>query len=336
MLKTFCLAHFLQVLKIAKSTGPQKDGMRKPHEKEILQRVRSELLLSEPVTAQKLLSFVHREYRYLGLSRFDEEMRADFLVHLYPILERVASRYKATYMPLNEYLRFIVHLQMQTYLKNYVARTYKEEAFLENYVAEAKDMFLQDQCQTYSGYNAHKSNFAEDFAEEFTEDDAPKRQFTRYEKEAILLLALRSSHYLSEWHIKKVANATGLQEATIAEYVHTLNETTKCKQERTENLKKRVHYLYYMICQYERELQTLDKESFRFLHVTKKLDYTYQKWKECIERLRSREVSVSIRAIGSVLDASPQTLARRLKRILERECISAKPRKNASKNACKD
>lgn len=224
---------------------------------------------------------------FFGINRIEKSDFGDFIIFIYPKISNIFQTYDPNKASFVTYIQTIVRMQYKSWQKH---------QFLEQ--------TTQEYIKEYSCVEITQDNHCVNDIEfqYFNKKVDPKLKIT---SEAIIILALKASYYLTEKNIKKIAMATSISEEEIWTYKKQADETIKNKIERKNYISMHRNIAYYNLKKYKLQMKlTTDKTSIFYLNTEKAYKYHLKRWKNYLSPMNTRPISVSNDSIAKILGIS--------------------------------
>ncbi|MDR0587144.1 MAG: hypothetical protein LBG26_07885 [Treponema sp.] len=185
-----------------------------------------------------------------GLEKMDKENRGDFVSWFYPRIKRAVDRYEDCGSTFDSYINVLVKLSA----KEYCLRK-KDHKIIERtwWDAKAEEMMV---CE-----------------EEEPEYFEPKQDFSRVRnRKQVLLLLLKSYHFLSDDYISRAAPAIGMDRDELKNMVDTLRNQRLGQEEQIRGLQERVYSQFYRCLAFENRMRAFPPGSSHSLEMKKRLE----------------------------------------------------------------
>lgn len=225
------------------------------------------------------------EYLYKNLDRYrlewiNEDRRSDFFLWLYPKFASLLDKFDPSRASFNTYLYWNVRMSWKSFIR-------------ASFSAEARERVLELEEGSRLLCLESESRFDKDWGGSTLDCGdtyelggkpsvgsrlSPKRKALR--ARLILLLACKSSAFLADQDIARVAAETDTDEQWLRSKIEELNRSCSGKTETLKKTRERINVLYFRIrrCRYEQKY--LDPESSRYRELTRESE-------TCTRRLES-------------------------------------------------
>jgi len=232
------------------------------------------------------------EYLYLNMDRYrlewnDEDRIRDYFSWLYPKFAPILSKFDPAKASFGTYLFWNVRMSWKSYIRASFSQQAKER------VLEAEErtrVLCQDAewldsdawvCSTLDEVAPYAESGGERLARRVT-----KKQ-RAIQARRILLLACKSSPFLDDNDIARVARETCYDEDNLRKKVEELRAACKEKNRVVSRSKERVNDLYFRVQRCKYEMKYLDSDSSRYADLKRECE-TCEKRLELARRVASR------------------------------------------------
>ena len=230
-----------------------------------------------------------------GLEQWDREDYRDFVSWLYPRIRNAVSVYVDTGASFDVYLTRIVKISAKEYKSRKTERSLTEYAA---WAAKVPEMYIHQEEPDYLGnVMEHENNF-----EKIKETDLFKDQARNPRQ--ILILILKCYCYISDDFIEKAASLAGVTKEKLKEMVTKMKEIRAKKDEKTRDLKERVHCQFYRCIVYEKRLEYLPKNSINALKLEKRLKKARIRYESMRRHLSSTRITATNGEVAKIIGIS--------------------------------
>lgn len=212
--------------------------------------------ISEQEGVQQLAEYISTNYYIFGLSIYDEDFREEILLQF---LEKGTVVFQKFNPALGDFFTYLY-----SYITNLASSVKKKNAKekLENDITELE--LKRSYHDSYENANNHNSFFSDIHipysSKKLTAQELKEGLFfpedSKIEK-AVLSLALKSSYYLTDDHIKKISAITGLSIEYLTKLFDYFNKDLERKAEKRKKLEGYRNKAYYYHRKYEKQIQII-------------------------------------------------------------------------------
>lgn len=234
--------------------------------------------------ARKILFFVYLNYDKFNLGYLQEDFRYDFIFSLYPVFQRIAKDFTPNKASLTTYLNYIIKKQKNTFIRKNLSKSYLDGFCNNFYYQDTYEDFMvaspdEKYCITNEIYGENK---------EFGKK--------------LVLLALRSSFYLTESHIEKLSKISGISKELLYEYTEKLNETNRKKIERCKRQIESINKSFAKKNALEKEFSYLNENHTKYEQTKKSKSFQTKKWQNNTQENKKPVIYTSIKEITKLLN----------------------------------
>jgi hypothetical protein len=237
-------------------------------------------------------------FKYI-LESFDDEYglyfrtkgeRIDFLCWFYPTMRRAIERYDEKTSSFDAYIATMLRYAYKSY--RYRKKKYTAS---ENNCWEAAN--TNSELTVYDPETAYEDNVV--------------KLSTHYridEPKYVLLMLLKSYHYVSEELISKVASAIGMKSEILGAMIDALRCLQFKKIEKQQKLIHSVHCLYYRCLNYERQLSEKNEDWSLYGLISQRLKQSRKRLSNMRKRLRSTHIEATNHDLAKLLGVPKGTI----------------------------
>ena len=299
----------------------------------VARRLRDGEITLEHATAT-VIDFIYKNRFFFGLGKLTEDQLHDFMIYEMEHLPGIFENFNSKEATLLTYLQGHLKLHICTWIKRH-ARKHTDSRSMETLELD----MLSDSADRY--YENEYSVSLPDFKDD-TESCSPggkkekpvlrRRMFSHLtspeligeklallKKEAVLILALKISYYITEEMIQKVLEVTGMEEKEFKmlqeKALHSIKNKIKL---RTGCINCR-NNAFYFHRKYEAEKKILDSDTVWHNTISQKYTIQTENWQERNRRLKMKKYSaiVSNRKVSQLLNLESRHVDYVLKRVAE-------------------
>lgn len=208
-----------------------------------------------------ICSFISNNYPVFGLQKYDEDFRSDLILK---IIER-GEHLLDIYMPENGNFFCFLHTYISSLINTKLKSLYKESLTrkirYEEYLLDTEEKMLKYQKLDYSTIESKKFPYAPDKipAEELSKTLRDIAE-TKTDKK-LLVLALKSSFYITDEQIKKVCDVYKIQPSFLYPVIQFCKNSVLKRKNHRDIFQERRNFAYYHHKRYKRMLENLSDET---------------------------------------------------------------------------
>lgn len=214
--------------------------------------------LTEQQVIQKICTFVIKNYPLFGKSMYDEDFRQDILLH---IVEKGSHILKLFNPQLGDFFTFF-YCYMCTLInskhKENASKKIKEKFDIDESILQEEERQLKYTRIDYKNFDLPKAPFA---YKKMNPDELHKmvqELSLDHNEKKIIILALKSSYYLTDEQIQKICNIYKIDKDVFYNLIQHCKNTLSPKAEKHVNAEKRRNYAYYHYKRYSTLVQQLE------------------------------------------------------------------------------
>ena len=250
---------------------------------------------------KQLLFFVYEHYDFFFLNYLEEDERYDFILSLMPLMKRIAVSFDKNKASLEQYLRFIISRNRNTWQKASVKNHIKENLIEREYKLSLASDLLHDKEESFD------AGASFDITAKFL--NMPERF-----KSILPLLAYRASAYVTREQILKIAKISKTNAEEMFRIIRTLNEKLESRINNVRKIAQRKTSIYLMKCRYSFERDLLEgSASIRYETVADKMDSIQEHYEKSLENQQSTQIVTPARLIAEVLGVSVYSIDNKLR-----------------------
>ncbi|MDR1507297.1 MAG: hypothetical protein LBI67_09380 [Treponema sp.] len=217
-----------------------------------------------------IFSRIRENVLHFRPEKMNRENCEDFVSWLYPRIKNSIDRYKDQGSSFDAYINVLVKLSAKEYCLREKSHLIIEKTWWD---VKAEEML---EC------NEDEPDYFE-----------PKKDFSLVKNpKQVLLLILKSYHYLSDDYIRRAAPAIGMDGETLKDMVDTMRNQRLGQEEQSRRLQERIHSQFYRCLTFEYRMRTLPAGSPSHRNMEKKLDRA----KKRLEAMRKHFAAMRLEA----------------------------------------
>jgi hypothetical protein len=221
-----------------------------------------------------------------GLEKMDRESCGDFVSWLYPRIKRAVDRYEDRGSTFDSYINVLVKLSA----KEYCLRK-KDHKIIE---------------QTWWDAKAEEMMVCEEEEPEYFE---PKQDFSQVRnRKQVLLLLLKSYHFLSDDYISRAAPAIGIDKEELKNMVDTLRNQRLGQEEQIRGLQERIYSQFYRCLAFENRMRAFPPGSSHSQEMKKRLEGAKKRLAAMRKRLAAMRIDAPNWQIANLIGTKKGTV----------------------------
>lgn len=225
--------------------------------------------LSKKEAVDKIGGFINQNYPIFGLHKYDEDFRSEIMLAFLERGEKILDTYHKDTSDFFTYLFTNIKSMVNTKKKTKAIQALKDTIDL----TEGINISNEKMC-IYKNYNPYERNLQEvPYAYKPKNVEALKQMFRELSKEntdkKILVLAIKSSFYITDQQIKKVCQMYNLKEEDLYDAIQYCKDSVEEKSIKRSKVQERRNFAYYHHKRYSRQLEKYSEPDFQDDYVTK-------------------------------------------------------------------
>ena len=200
--------------------------------------------LSEKEAVNVICSFVLKNYPMFKLHKFDEDFRSEIYIYILEHGEQLLRNYNSEICCFQKYLYYYIISLTHTKIKALAKFSLKERISYEENLEHIEEKAEQYDKLNYAFMETPKAPYAPRVSKEDTKAALEKLKSTNNDK-TILVLALKSSYYLTDDLIEKVCAVYNLDRDFFCDIIQQFRELVIKKAEKRDIAQQRRNQAYY-------------------------------------------------------------------------------------------
>lgn len=210
---------------------------------------------------------------------------ADFLSWLYPRISRAIDRYQEQGSSFDTYLNTLIRLSAKEYYIRQKDRSLIEQAWWN---AKSVEMEVYEEEPEYS---------------------EPEKQFKEVRNpKQMLVLLLKSYHYLSDDYLEKAARAIGMDKKVLQNMVDTLRNQRLRQEVNIQSLKERIYCQFYRCLAFERRMRASPADSSVRVRMQRSLENARKRLASMRKRLGAMRMDAPNWQIANIIGVPKGTV----------------------------
>ncbi len=225
------------------------------------------------IASKTVIEYIYNNANKYGMFSMNEDEKSDFIIYLYERMDRILLHYCKNLSSFSTYLLTVTLNFKKTWFKKYYHKRAKSES-VKYYYHKEVEYCLNDSNATYL------DNI-------YTELEYSSNNLKKNEALAILVLALKSCYYLTEYHIEMISKRTGYSKEKIQILKEQLENLIRNKIDKNNLEKERINSAYIKKNSCLFELMYMKKDTPIAERLIKNYYFYTKSWKQNIERLHN-------------------------------------------------
>lgn len=219
-------------------------------------------LLSEKKMLEYICSFVIHNYPVFGLQKYDEDFRQDVLLSFIEKGHRVLNQFNPAFGDFFTFLYCSICTIINTIIKKEIIHKMKETINIEESILNFEEKEQKYYRIDFNNFELPKVPFA---ASKISPEEIKKTLKSlslKHHNKTILILALKSSYYLTDEQIHRICKISGIAPEYFYSLIQHCKDSLDIKSERRERAEERRNFAYYHHKRYNKIMQKLDDDMF--------------------------------------------------------------------------
>ncbi len=242
--------------------------------------------------SKKIIEHIYSNPLRFGLVQMSEDERSDFILYLFEHFNNIIMNYSENMSAFSTYIINVVKKKKCAWYRNCFRARAKQESVKQYYINEEPKVFCEDPIL----YCNNVKN---------------ERLYNHKEALAILVIALKSSYYLTPYHISVLSQKTGYSEKTLCELKERIEQCIQKKIDLCTSTYEKISssYIKKNSCYYELmrvEKNSCISERLKERHIT----YTLNWKRHLINYKKKSLIRPSNSQIAEVLNLKEHVVSR--------------------------
>ncbi|MDR2551981.1 MAG: hypothetical protein LBD31_02285 [Treponema sp.] len=233
----------------------------------------------------RLFMYIRDNQRRFYQNRWDPDTWQDFISWLYPRMSRAVDRYRDQGLGFDAYMHALVRLSAKEYSLRGKERRIVEKTWWN---ARAEEMAVCDPVEP-----------------DYSEGKPPNKVSNPRQ---ILILLLKSYHYLSETHLTRLAPVVGMDKDKLFHLVEKLRKIRVRREEIIGGLKERIYGQFYRCLAFEKRMLAAPPQSAHRLKMERCLETARKRLLSMRQRLSFMRTEASNKQVAEVLGIAKGTV----------------------------
>lgn len=218
--------------------------------------------MSEKEVIDKIAVFVIKNYPIYGLHKYDEDFRQDILLGLLERGPHLLHLFNPNYGDFFTFLYCYICTLINSKLKTCAQNSIREKLNFEECVQQYEEKEIKYHRINYQNFEVPKIpfNWKKLSTEEFQR--AIKDLSLHSEEKKVLILALKSSYYLTDKQIHRICNMYGIDPEQFYQMIQYCKETLDFKRSRLEKEHQKRNFAYYHHKRYRHIIKKYQEDDF--------------------------------------------------------------------------
>ncbi len=255
---------------------------------QLLEKHRSGLMTEKEVI-NVICTFVARNYPVFGLHKYDEDFRQDIILHLLERGPHLIHLFNPDFGDFFTFLYCYVSTLINSTLKKKVISSMKESLNLEESIYTLGEKEKKYTRIDFNNFEIKKPPFSPQKIPVEELQKALKELSLRHQDKKVIILALKSSYYLTDEQIERICSIYGIKPEYFYNMVQHCKESLSNKNQRREKALERRNFAYYHHKRYNRIIQNIKDNDVPDYNNLMKDEYKYKEKKHHHNWMRLNE-----------------------------------------------
>ncbi len=227
-----------------------------------------------------ICSFVIKNYPMFKLHKFDEDFRSEIFIYLLEHGEHIIRNYKSESSSFQKYLYYYIMSLISSKLKLLAKNSINEKISYEENLERAEEKIILYDKLNYAFIENPKAPYAAKVSSKDTIEALHRLKDSSYDK-TILVLAIKSSYYLTDEQIDRVCRLYNLDKEIFYEIIQKCKDSIIKKAEKRNVIQERRNSAYYNHKRCRKLIEKLRNEDIasRNLHLIASYERKEEKYK---------------------------------------------------------
>ncbi len=216
--------------------------------------------LNERKMLEYICSFVIHNYPVFGLQRFDEDFRQEVLLNFIEKGHRVLNQFNPEFGDFFTFLYCSICTIINSMVKREIIRNMKESINLEESIISYEEKEQKYYRIDFKNFDLPKVPYAKANIPPEEIREALKSLSLKHKNKTILILALKSSYYLTDEQIQHICKISGIKPEYFYSMIQQCKNSLEIKTVRREKAEERRNFAYYHHKRYNKIVHKLDDD----------------------------------------------------------------------------
>lgn len=218
--------------------------------------------LSETKMLEYICCYVIRNYPVFGLQKFDEDFRQEVLLNFIEKGHRVLNQFNPDFGDFFTFLYCSICTIINTTVKKEIIHNMKEKINLEESIINFEEKEQKYYRIDFNNFEVPKVPFSNSKIPADEIRKTLKSLSLKHKNKTIIILALKSSYYLTDEQIQRICKISGLKPEYFYSLIQHCKDSLDIKSQRREKAEERRNFAYYHHKRYNKIMQKLDDDLF--------------------------------------------------------------------------
>ncbi len=257
--------------------------------------------------ADEAIEAVFKNPCYFKLDRMHEDERSDFIMYVYTKMNQIIETYNPNISSFRTYLANFINSMLRSWLRIYFRKQAHEKA-IEEYAITEYAVTVSDAEPEYEiEEHEHKQTPLPDNVKRYLRSCMKRIP----DSTKIMMLALKSEHFINSSHIKKLQKATGIPEEKILDMFLRLQGPLYKKKLLFNHHRELQNKSYILKKRSSLLLESTGDNSYMREQLKKSKEFHNDSWKRYTDKLRRLKIIIpSNLEIAKILGISSDQIRR--------------------------
>ena len=230
--------------------------------------------ISEKQLVECICRFVIHNYPVFGLQKYDEDFRQDVILMFIERSHRIIHNFNPAFGDFFTFLYCYMCTIINTLIKKRMLQTMKDKINIQECILELDQKEEEYHRIDFKNFELPKAPFAPPKIPVAELQQTFKDLALKHKDKKIIVLALKSSYYLTDEQIKRICNLSGIKKEYFYKLIQNCKESLDIKSGRREKAEERRNFAYYHHKRYKIMVENLAEETYPKSMELKKEKYT--------------------------------------------------------------
>ena len=216
--------------------------------------------LTEKETVNQICRFVAKNYPIYGLHKYDEDFRQEILLFLVERSPHILRLYNPNQGDFFTFLYCYICTAINSKTKSRIAGSMKDKINMEECITDFDDKERKYHKIDYNSFEVPKAPFAPKKIPPEEIQQSLKELSLKGPDKKVIILALKSSYYLTDQQINKICRIYGIKTEYFYSMVQHCKDSLSEKSIKRSKAEERRNFAYYHHKRYSKIIQNLNED----------------------------------------------------------------------------
>lgn len=207
-----------------------------------------------------ICNFVAKNYPIYGLHKYDEDFRQDIILTLIEKGPKLLQMYNADYGDFFTFIYYYISTLINSRIKNRIMNKMKDNLAIEESIRSFDEKEYDYHRIDFKNFDIPKAPFARKTISPDELQQAIKTLSLKHQDKKVIILALKSSYYLTDSQIQKICKIYKIKPDYFYSMIQHCKDSIEKRTNKREKAQERRNFAYYHHKRYSRILQNLKEE----------------------------------------------------------------------------